>query len=350
MKEIAMFYGCKNSQHLLNEIGRSFVSPLSLPLCLIFLQMAEDRVNVVVHWEKMEIDILVRIFQKCFSLQELVNSGSAHVCRGWRAACCDPTLWNTLDLSHMKSHFIKVQQKPFVYVESRFDENLTRLLKLSMSLSKGNTMTLIVHFNLFLSDDMLTYTAIRCPNLRRLVLPAWNRIKKKSLANVMECCKSLESLTMPSIPHPYVVFSAIAMNCKNFRELKVMGPIDLSFVEVLVYLLPNLNVISLRCTSIYRDALVTILDKLKRLQVLNISHSYLLVQRYEPKQETIIVRELDETIMNKASKLKRFITCMEHDTCVMCQRTEKDEGIMRWYKYEEGLWKADEFMNLYATT
>ncbi|CAH2080116.1 unnamed protein product [Thlaspi arvense] len=146
---------------------------------------------------------------------------------------------------------------------------------------------------------------------------------------------------MPSISKPYSVFSSIAMNCKNFRELKVMGPINLSFVQVLVQLLPDLKVISLRCNSIDQDALITILDKMESLEVLNISHSYLL------RQETIIVKELDKTIMNKASKLKRFITCMERDTCVMCQRTEEDEGIMRWYKYEEGLWKADEVASLH---
>lgn len=110
-------------------------------------------------WEELDTDILVRIFQK-FSVFEL-TSGLAHVCRGWRAACCDPILWKTLDLSHMRSSFIKIPLEPYVYVERRSDEALTRILKLSMNLSGGNTRTLIFHFNLFLSDDQLTYTAER---------------------------------------------------------------------------------------------------------------------------------------------------------------------------------------------
>lgn len=116
--------------------------------------------NVVKGWENLDTDVLMRIFQNHFSIDEL-TSGLAHVCRGWRAVCCDPVLWDTLDLSHMKSVFIKTNNEPYVYVERRSDEYLTRILKLSMSLSKGNTRTLIFHYNLFLTDDMLTYTAER---------------------------------------------------------------------------------------------------------------------------------------------------------------------------------------------
>lgn len=179
----------------------------------------------------------------------------------------------------------------------------------------------------------------RCPNLRRLVLPAWNRIKEKSICNALSFCKNLESLTMPSIPNPFLVFSSIWKNCKNFRELKVMGPIELFFVQNIVQLLPKLKVLSLRCTAIHQDVLIEILDRMKSLEVLNISHSYILVPKNEVEWSTIV---------KKASKLKRFMTCKgPAETCVMCQRTWKDEGIMWWYKYEEGLWKADEVSSLH---
>ncbi|CAL9231329.1 unnamed protein product [Arabidopsis halleri] len=301
--------------------------------------------NVVKGWEKLDTDILMRIFQNYFSIGEL-TSGLAHVCRGWRAVCCDPVLWYTLDLSHMKSIFIKTKKEPYVYVERRFDKYLTRILKLSMNLSKGNTRTLIFHFNLFLTDDMLVYTTKRCPNLRRLVLPAMNRMKDMGICNALSFCKNLESLTMPSILESHIVFSSI-VNRKTFRELKVMGHIDLFFAQNVVQCLPNLKVLSLICNEINRDALLVILDKLESLEVLNISHSYLVVTQQHPEKKKIIVRELDQAIMEKASKLKRFVTCMEHKTCVMCQRTDKDEGIMRWYMYEEGLWLADEVSSLH---
>ncbi|KAG5630147.1 hypothetical protein H5410_001864 [Solanum commersonii] len=50
--------------------------------------------------------------------------------------------------------------------------------------------------------------------------------------------------------------------------------------------------------------------------------------------------ELDESILEKASRLDKFLTCMS-DSCIMCQRTRNDEGFMRWYKYAD-LLKVDE--------
>ncbi|KAG2329593.1 hypothetical protein Bca52824_000773 [Brassica carinata] len=229
-------------------------------------------------WEELDTDILVRIFLK-FRVFEL-----ARVCSEWRTVCCDPIL----------SSFIKIPFEPYVYVERPSDEALTRILKLSMNLSGGNTRTLVFHFNLLLSDDQLTYTAER-----RIVLPAWNRIKKTGICKAIRTWKDLESLTMPSIANPPYLLTEIAKNCKNFKELKIM-------------------------------ALIKILDGLPDLEVLDVSHSYLVeFSGWQPQQK-------------KASRLKRFLTCMEHETCVMCQRTENDEGVVSWYKYEEDEWKVDE--------
>lgn len=110
-------------------------------------------------WEDMDTDILVKIFQS-FDIFELI-SGIAHVCSAWRLACCDPLLWKTLDLSMMKSNFIKIPFEPYVYVDNRSDKTLTRVLRISLSLSRGNILTLIFHFNLYISDEQLTYTAER---------------------------------------------------------------------------------------------------------------------------------------------------------------------------------------------
>ncbi|CAH8272016.1 unnamed protein product [Arabidopsis lyrata] len=240
-------------------------------------EVCENVVKASKGWEKLDTDILMRIFQNYFSIGVL-TSGLAHVCRGWRAVCCDPVLWS--------------------------------------------------------------------PNLRRLVLPAMNRMKDMGICNALSFCKNLESLTMPSILESHIVFSSIVKR-KTFRELKVISHIDLFFAQNVVQCLPNLKVLSLRCNEINRDALLEILDKLESLEVLNISHSYLVITQQHPEKKKIIVRELDQAIMEKASKLKRFVTCMEHKTCVMCQWTDKDEGIMRWYMYEEGLWLADEVSSLY---
>ncbi|XP_021892209.1 F-box/LRR-repeat protein At3g48880 [Carica papaya] len=291
----------------------------------------EEGDSVVRRWEDLDTDILVKIFQS-FDIFELTK-GIAHVCSSWRLACRDPILWKTLDLSMLKSNFIKIPLEPYVYVGGQSDEILTRLLKISLSLSHGSILTLIFHFNLYVSDE-------QCPRLRRLVLPAWNRIKKTGICRAVRMWPDLESLTMPSIANPPYIMEEIANNCKNFSVLKVMGLFDKYFATTLTEYLPNLKVLSLRCSMLNRDALLIILDGLPNLEVLNISHC-LLVESQPPPAQKRVIKEIDKTILEKASRLREFLTCME-DNCIMCQRTKTDEGLMRWYKYEEGLWKADE--------
>lgn len=156
--------------------------------------------------------------------------------------------------------------------------------------------------------------------------------------------KKLESLTMPSIANPPYFLEEIAKNCENFSELKIMGPCDIFFASTLAAFVPKLRVLSLRCTTLYVDVLIFILDSLKHLEVLNISHC-VLMEGLPPPQYKRIITEIDPAIRQKATRLREFITCMDN-SCIMCQRTRTDEGIVRWYKYEEGFWKEDEVKSL----
>ncbi|KAL4575798.1 hypothetical protein LXL04_011884 [Taraxacum kok-saghyz] len=291
-------------------------------------------------WEDLDIDILVKIFQR-FDVFEL-TSGIGHICRTWRLAACDPLLWKTLDLSMLRSNFIKIPLEPYVYVDGRSDKQLTKLLKIALSLSHGSITTLIFHFNLYVSDDQLTYTAERTPELKRLVLPAWNRIKKTGICKAISMWNNLESLTMPSIANPPYFMEEISKHCKKFSELKIMGPCDILCIQTLIRCVPNLKVLSLRVSIVYKDALLLILNGLKNLQVLNISHSLII----DAPATRTLVTELDDIILQKASRLKQFLRCMDDESCVMCQRMKLDEGLVRWYKYEEGLWKEDEVKSL----
>ncbi|KAL8233683.1 hypothetical protein R6Q59_019783 [Mikania micrantha] len=299
------------------------------------LKMEED-VPERRKWEDMHNDNLVKIFQT-YDISKM--AGMPQVCRSWRYAVCYPFLWRTLDLSMLESNFIKTSVEPYVYVDEPSDKELTRILKISLNLSLRNITTLIFHFNLYVRDDQLTYTAERCPKLKRLVLPAWNLITETGLFKAINSWKDLESLTMPSISDPVNIMEKISINCKNFSQLKIMGPCDIFFAHTLVTCLPNLKVLSLRCSMLDEDALLILLDGLKHLEVLNISHC--------------IIDDLDESTLEKASRLREFFTCLgpkdnecEDNVCVMCNRTEADEGFLRWYKYEEGLWKEDEVKSL----
>lgn len=302
----------------------------------------EEGEPVLRRWEDLDIDVLVKIFQS-FDIFEL-TSGIPQVCSTWRLACCDPLLWRTLNLSNLKSNFIKIPLEPYVYVDGRSDKTLTRILKLALNLSRGSISTLIFHFNLYISDEQLTYTAERCPGLKRLVMPAWNRIKKTGICKAIRMWEDLESLTMPSIANPPYLMEEIAKNCKNFAELKIMGPCDIYFASTIVAYLPNLKILSLRCSMLNKDALIIILEGLKQLEVLNISHC-LVVEVPPPPSPKRVLKELDISIVEKASGLHQFLRCMD-DSCTICQRTRNDEGLMRWYKYEEGFWKIDEVPSL----
>lgn len=176
-------------------------------------------------------------------------------------------------------------------------------------------------------------------------MPGWNRIKRTGICKAIRLWKDLESLTMPCITSPPYLMDEIARNCKKFAELKIMSHCDTSMATTLVVYLPNLKVLSLRCTTIWRDALMIILDGLQNLEVLNISHCLLLDVPPPPAPKRVLYK-LDESILQKATiRLKKFIMCMS-DSCIMCQRMRNDEGLIRWYKYEEELWKEDEVTSL----
>ncbi|XP_031266198.1 F-box/LRR-repeat protein At3g48880-like [Pistacia vera] len=304
----------------------------------------KEGASAVRRWKDLDTDILVKIFL-CFDVFQS-TSGIDHVCNSWCSACCDPLLWKTLDLSMLRSTFIKIPLEPYVYVDECSDKTLICLLKISLSLSWGQIRTLIFHFNLYVGDEQFTYIAKRCPQLRCLVMPAWNRIKKDVICKAIHTWRSLISLTMPSIVNPPYLIEEIALNCKNFSELKVMGPFDVLFAFTIAKFLPNLKILSLRCSVIVKDALMLMLDDLANLEVLNISYCLLIEGPLLPPLMTKkIIKKLDKIILEKAAQLCEFLICTEH-SCIMCQRTRSDEGFMRWYKYEEGLWKMDEARSL----
>ncbi|WMV19148.1 hypothetical protein MTR67_012533 [Solanum verrucosum] len=130
---------------------------------------------------------------------------------------------------------------------------------------------------------------------------------------------------------------------KKFLSARLLGPCDMLFAFTLVSFLPNLKVLSVRCTSLSKPALVIFLEELKKLKVLNISHC--IITENPPPAPMNILTKLDESILEKTSRLDKFLTCMS-DSCIMCLGTLNDEGLMWWYKYEEDIWKVDEVRSL----
>ncbi|PIA35771.1 hypothetical protein AQUCO_03500260v1 [Aquilegia coerulea] len=289
-------------------------------------------------WEEMGLDVLVKIFLSLNIIE--LTSGVSRVCSSWRLACCDPVIWKIIDFGVMKSNYIKIPAPPYIWVADTSDKFVMRTLKIAMGLSRGNCSCLIIPLDLYLKDAQLIYIAERSPHLKQLVLPTWNRITKSGICAAVRNWKELESLTMPSIRDPPYFLDEIARSCKNFTQLKIMGHFDVLFASTIAERLPNLKVLSLRCSLLYKEALDIILDNLEHLKVLNISHSFL-VEKPPPPATKRILRQLDESIRVKASRLRIFLTCQD-EFCVLCQRMITDDGYLRWYKYEKRLWMKDE--------
>ncbi|KAL6127739.1 hypothetical protein ACLB2K_071102 [Fragaria x ananassa] len=310
-------------------------------------------------WERLPSDILQKVLVESefndtsgmTSLISQVHCGA--VCTAWRLLLTDPQIWHTIDFSSMKSNFIDTRGHPYVYVTEKSDFILNCFLKSATSHSKGCTTRLILHPNLYLPNDLFTYTAERSPKLKRLVMPACNRKDKDGIRRAIACWKDLESLTIEYISDwsfSYLIHE-ISNNCKNFRELKLMTASD-SQIASIVKASPKLKVLSLRCSNILQEHLIAILDRLPDLEVLNISHCRVMealppLPGPDRPDGRRVLSELDPLILDKASRLKKFMTCMPFGgSCIMCDRARNDEGYMKWYKYEPELWKQDEVDSL----
>lgn len=292
-------------------------------------------------WDDMEADVLVKIFKE-LNMSELARV--SQVCRLWRLACADPVLWSTLDLGLLKSNFIPTMASPYIWVHDKSDRKLTNLLRIAMALSRGNISCLIFHFNLYMRDDHLNYISERCLHLKRLVMPAWNRITTTGICQAIRRWPELESLTMPTVAHPHYVMDEISGNCKNFSSLKIMGTFDILFASAISSYVPKLKVLSLRCSILTREALLFVLNCMENLEVLNISHC-MLVEGLNFAGRKHIIREFDGTLMEKASRLREFHHCM-NSSCLTCRRMNRDEGLVRWYRYEGWFWRQDEVSSL----
>ncbi|KAH0781110.1 hypothetical protein KY290_000708 [Solanum tuberosum] len=213
------------------------------------------------------------------------------------------------------------------------DLNIDMLVKIFQSFDLFQLISSWKHTDIDLplqfvvDNSQLTYIAKRCPRLKRLVMSAWEKLEKQTICSAFHEWKDVESLTMPSLEEPAYVIEKIGRSCKKLSELKIMTPCDILFASALVSFLPNLKVLSVRCTKLSKPALVILLDGLKKLKVLNISHC-IITEDLPPPAPMKILTELDESILEKVSRLDKFLTCMS-DSCIMCQRTRNDEGFMR---------------------
>ena len=149
---------------------------------------------------------------------------------------------------------------------------------------------------------------------------------------------------MPTILNPPYIMKEISKSCKNFNQLKIMGSFDIDFAVSIHANLPRLKVLSVRCSRLSKEALVFVLERMENLEILNISHCLIVEGQISSSKR--IVREMEVTILAMASRLREFIYCLDPLLCMSCMRMSEDEGLMRWYKYEDWFWRMDEVKSL----
>ncbi|PON86443.1 F-box domain containing protein [Trema orientale] len=249
-------------------------------------------------WNDMPYDILVKIFM-ALDILDLVT-GVSRVCSLWRAASYDAVLWRRIDLSMVRPDSVDIPARPEDLIEGESSNRLMLILK--------------------------------------------NALKLKALEKAMMCWKDLESLTVPCAYAPCSMMRAIGAFCKNFCELKIMCPFDIDFAHSIVSQAPQLKVLSLRCAVVFKEALLYLLENLKHLKVLNLTHC-LLVSDTQEAGFLVVYREIDEEISENVSHLKQLLTCKKI-SCSMCKIAVDQEDFLKWYDYDEGNWRVDEIPSL----
>lgn len=184
----------------------------------------------------------------------------------------------------------------------------------------------------------------RCPNVKKLVLPGWSHITEVGYQRTFKVWKLLESLVVPGCNViSYKMMKLIGKNLKNLLNLKILFQhLDKKCATIIVRYLPKLKTLSLKGSIIQREAIELILDNLEDLEELNLTHCYMDVRGNYP-QYVQIVHPIYETIIQKASRLKKFYVCRTYN-CVICNREyyPPERALLRWQE----LWRTDEIRSL----
>ncbi|GMN32238.1 hypothetical protein TIFTF001_003574 [Ficus carica] len=296
-------------------------------------------------WADLPNDLLVRILLS-LNIVDLVM-GAARTCRSWRATSKDAELWETVDLTTSKINLVRVALSPYYMINEESGNRLKLALNAALNLSRGNMTCLIFNFYTYIKGRELISAAQRTPNLKRLVLPAWNQIDMEAFEEAVKYWKDLHSLTIPYIYRSENILSSLGTHCKNFSEMKILSPFHLDFAKAIIAHVPNLKVLSLQCVVVYKDAVLHLLTNMKHLEVLNLTHS--VVADFNPQhgpEQNLFFQRVNGEISERAVHLKKFILCTD-ELCPKCsENTLADHSLIRWYEFGEEHWRQDEVPSL----
>ncbi|KAI9110147.1 hypothetical protein K1719_019188 [Acacia pycnantha] len=284
-------------------------------------------------WRDMSFDVLMRIFM---TLNLVDFAAVSMVCSSWRDVCRDPSFWiaNTLDLSKWK-------HPPTPTLSSKIVSLLSSLL----NLSNGHAHCLIFQFQIYLDNRDFFNIAQRSPNLKRLVLPGlFPDFTKNGIDLALEQWKGLESLTITNTCIAPLFLEAIGKYCPNFSELKLTCHLTLNIATTLAKHVPKLKVLSVQSVRVNKNALVHVVKKLKELEILNVTHSFVVTGNRPDNTEVHPQHSISTLLKNMPRPPTTLMHC--NGFCDRCQDVFIGNMMHKWRDPKEQIWCEDEIPSL----
>ncbi|XP_062211889.1 F-box/LRR-repeat protein At3g48880-like [Phragmites australis] len=249
-------------------------------------------------WADMETDCLVHVFRR-LDLEDLAAAAPL-VCRGWRRAAADTSLWRALDLrrDHV-ARFMPWGALAAAFARRYGVERFTfaGLLRLCVARAGGSAADLALPPLLASPAADLDHISIRCPTLRRLALPQVPSCDEARLPELIPRWPLLEHLDLDAKPSSCfpALAAQLALHCPNFTSLKISGAIKPEDAAALASSLPRLRSLCLDRSYLPKQQLLAILSGCGELREFS-------------ARSCVGFDDKDEEVTKRGARIERFET------------------------------------------
>ncbi|KAL6894620.1 hypothetical protein ACP4OV_008718 [Aristida adscensionis] len=213
-------------------------------------------------WADMATDCLVHVFRR-LDLEDLAAAAPL-VCRGWRRAAADPSLWRALDLR--RDHVARFM--PWAPLAAAFARRYAvprftfpGFLRLCLARAQGSAADLALPPLLASPAADLHLVSLQCPRLRRLAipqLPAGDEARLPELVRRWPLLEHLEVEAKPSSCFPALA-EQLALHCPRLAGLKTSGAVKPEDAAAMARWLPGLRSLCLDGSYLPKPQLLAVL-------------------------------------------------------------------------------------------
>ncbi|ONM62315.1 F-box/LRR-repeat protein At3g48880 [Zea mays] len=221
-------------------------------------------------WAEMEMDCMVQVFVR-LDLEDLAAAAPL-VCRSWRRAAADPSLWRALDLR--RDHVARFMPWGALaaafarhYAVRRF--SVAGFLRLCVSRARGYADDVALPPLLAEPADEIDHISLHCPRLRRLALPQLTASDEARLPDIVPRWPLLEHLELEAKPSSSsfpALAAQLALHCPGFASLKTSGAVKPEDAAALARSLPRLRSLCLDRSYLPKEQFLSILAACRDLR------------------------------------------------------------------------------------